>query len=403
MNKKIIIWIGIILLLFNLVTALGIRPSKTMHTFEKGQDFSGEFWVVNNDAQAITTTISVEGGLSTFVTIQEKELHFRENEDAKAVHFVVKLPSVVPAGISSANIVVERNLAQTDLGTISSKVIVKHKIIVEGPYPDKYIENKLNFRDDGGKITLISEVENRGKLNLSNVQTTFYINDEKQTRETLATDETNLKTKENKVLSVQLAKNQLEQGEFKVSAITTYDDQEIEVQKKLIIGKPEVEVTYFDRYLKAKTINQYTLELLNKWNKEVENVFVDVKVTQNGEVLDTFRTKSLDLAALVRERIQDYYNARNREPGTYNVEMTVNYWNTYAMEKQVFQTELLGPDEQIPPPAPLTGKAVETKSAENTPSTLPWGWIIAGLLLILIIFYVIYRYAHRDEYGDNAL
>lgn len=401
MNKKIIIWIVTVLLILQIVSALGIRPSKTTHQFPGGREFSGEFWVVNNDAEAINTKISVEGEIASRVTLQQTELNFREDEEAKVVQFAVKLPPTVPPGTSTANIIVEQTLASTESNIISSKIIVKHKIIVEGPYPKKYVQNKLNFRDDGSRITLISEVENLGTEDLGNVQTTFYINDEKQTRNTITTSQTPLKTKENKLLTAQLPKDNFEQGEFEVSAITTYDNERVEVQKKLLVGKPEIEVTYFDRYLKAKMINQYTIELLNKWNKEIENVFVNIKVTQNDKVLDTFRTTSIDLAALMREKIKDYYDARNREPGTYNFEMTVNYWNTYTMESKTFQSELLAPDEQIVPstssPAPLTGKAIETTSIEES-SSFSFGWIIAAFLLILISTYVAYRYVHRDEY-----
>ena len=73
-----------------------------------------------------------------------------------------------------------------------------------------------------------------------------------------------------------------------MSAVTKYDDQQVEVVKSLVLGQPRVEVTYFDRFFTANKINQYTLDLLNRWNREIKNVFVDVEVQKDDKKIDGF-------------------------------------------------------------------------------------------------------------------
>ena len=58
MTKKIIVWALVLLLAFQLVTALGIRPAKTTIIYEETPVSSRQFWVVNNDRQELDLVIS---------------------------------------------------------------------------------------------------------------------------------------------------------------------------------------------------------------------------------------------------------------------------------------------------------------------------------------------------------
>ncbi|MBI2111938.1 hypothetical protein HYT52_00175, partial [Candidatus Woesearchaeota archaeon] len=307
----------IMLLSVNIALAIGIRPAKTTIESEEIKTLSGQFWVVNNDQMDFSAKVYLEGEMSQYVTLNTKELQFRSDTDSLPVDFSISLPSSIPPGTSSANIVVEQALESSTDNVISSKVILKHKIIVQGPYPDKYIIASVNFQETGSQIEFVSEVENLGKQDLQEVQTKFYVNDKEQQAQTKETETTSLKTNENKLLKTTVNKDIFDLGEFEVSAITTYDGQQVEVVKKLVVGEPNVEISYFDKFLIANKINQYTLDLLNQWNLEIKNVFVDVEVKKDGQKIDAFRTKSVDLEAEMSKRINDYYDARNINPGKY--------------------------------------------------------------------------------------
>ncbi len=183
-----------------------------------------------------------------------------------------------------------------------------------------------------------------------------------------------------------LEKDLFELGEFEVSAVTTYDDQKIELTKTLIVGKPEVEITYFDKFFKANSLNEYSLDLWNKWNEQVENVYVDVEVKRDNQKIDEFRTKSVDIPALMTERVNDYFDAREQYPGKLTFEMVVNFWNTYQMEQKTFQAELL-PEEEYEK-LPLTGAAI------GKPLSLPTVllWVFVPLIMIGLIGYLIWYF-----------
>lgn len=389
----------VLLLTLNLVSAIGIRPAKTNIFSDEGKDYSNNLWIVNSDGKELTVNIYIEGEMAEYITINKKTLTFRSDDDAKAIDFEIHLPEIVPPGKSTANIVVEEKLKEINpLNVVSSKIILKHKILIEGPYPEKYIKAKLNFHDQGEQIKFVSEVENLGKKDINNIQTTFYVNDKEQKQQVLETESTSLERKENKLLDINVNKELFQLGEYEVSAVTKYDDQKVEIVKSLLVGKPEVDITYFDKYFIANKVNQYTMELLNKWNKKVENIYVDVTVKKDNLEIDEFRTKSVDINGELRKRINDYFDARDKSEGKYVFEMVVNFWNNYRMDQKSYEIEL------------LTEEGFEGISGGNINAALVGNtagegggtfWIIIGILLGVIGIlgtYVGYRYKNKDNY-----
>ncbi|MBI2668583.1 hypothetical protein HYX14_01945 [Candidatus Woesearchaeota archaeon] len=384
-------WIGsivlvLMLLLILLLTlqqaaALGIRPAKTSIDSEETKKLDGTFWIVNNDHLEFTVRVYVEGELAEYVKLNDKkEISFRQDDDAKPIEFSIKLPKEIPPGKATADIVIEQELESPSSDTISSKLLLRHKIEVLGPYPDKYIVAKLNFQEQGKKIRLVAEVENKGKKDLGTVQTRFYVNDRQQKQQVLETEAAPLAKDENKLLATEIDQALFGVGEFNVLASISYDDQKLELEKKMMIGKPEIDIAYFDRFLIANKINKYSLDLMNKWNKEIRNVFVEVEVKKQEaegkkeeQKVDEFRTKSIDIEGLATRRINDYYNAEGREKGKYHFDMVVNFWNNVRMEQKRFPVEMVSEEEieNIDLRKNLAGKA----AGQSSSGTSPWLWI----------------------------
>ena len=203
-----------------------------------------------------------------------------------------------------------------------------------------------------------------------------------------------------------------DQGEFEVLAVTKYDDQQVEVFKKLLVGKPEIDITYFDKYFTAREINKYSMDLLNKWNTEIDNVFVEVEVKKDDMKIDEFRTKSTAIDAQTTKRINDYFDARNKDSGRYTFDMIVNFWNIYQMDSKTFHSELLSKEElqkiDQNQEFTATGKAAEpsvsASKGEGTSITTILFWILLGIIIAGVSIFIIWRYMHRDEYdgGDEG-
>ncbi len=407
MKNKIIIWILALLLIIQLAAAIGIRPARTNIAVddydENNIKVDGKLWVVNNDHREFTVDVYVDGEMADFVKLKtdEKKITFRPEDDAKEVGFEIKFKKEeVPPGTAIANIVIEERFESSQANVVSSKLLLKHKITFVGPYPDLYIEGSINFHEKGNEVELVAEVKNLGKKDIREVQTIFYVNDKEQKEHELETPAASLKTKETKLLTATIKKDNFNNaGQYEVSAVTKYDDQTLELFKTLLIGKPEVEITYFDKYLIANKVNQYTLDLLNKWNQQIRNVYVEVNVLKGGNKIDSFRTRSVDLEAEMMQRVSDYLDAKDKGPGEYTFEMTVYFWSLVRMDEKkfTFHTDLVTEEEarklNLVPPA-LTGAAVGMGGAFSAIA----GWLLVGILLGIIGFYAAWRYLNRKKY-----
>ncbi len=417
LNTKIMWWIVVLILSFHAVIGLGISPAKTTLFSEETTIYSGNFLVVNNDAEDMDVGISSQGQLAQYITLETTHLSLHKDGGIGTVYFTVKLPASsgsLPPGESLGAIVVQQERASSGTGgsdvggSIGSQLVLYHKIIVQGPYPEKYVAAKLNFYESGQSIRLVSEVENLGTKPINEVKTTFYVNDKEQNPQVLETEKTSLQSKEDKLLDAHIERKSFERGEFGVLAVTEYDGQKTEVAKKLIVGRPEVDITYFDPYFIAHEVNPYSIDLLNKWNTLVENVFVDVDIKKDGQKIDSFRTKSIDIGAELSKRINDYFDAKDKSPGTYSFEMVVNFLNIYTMETKTFNSELLSRKETESREevlanvnrSALAGEAAASSSGNPFPTMLLTiiPWLLLGLVLGAVLFYILWRYFHRNEY-----
>ncbi len=401
----------IFLLAFQLAAALGIRPARTTIVMDDYPNeevkIDGKLWVVNSDHKEFAVDVYVEGEMAEFVKLKapEKKMSFRADEEAKEVNFEIKFKKdKIPPGTTTASIVIEERIVGSSPNVISSKILLKHKINIIGSYPDHYIEESVNFHDKGDTIELVSEVKNLGQLDLYEVQTTFYVNDKEQQQHQVETDKKSLKRKETTLLTTTIAKDNFDSaGQYEVSAITKYDDQTLEMYKTLVIGKPDLDITYFDKYFIAYKVNQYTMDLLNKWNKQITNVYIDVQVLKEGKEVDSFRTKSVDIEGEMIKRVSDYLDAKDKGPGKYSFEMTVHFWGLVRMDEKkfTFSTELVteADAKNLHLGAPALTGAATGYAIDGVGGMLPW--LLVGILIGIIGFYVGWRYVNRDRYEEG--
>ena len=397
-----------ILLIFvsSSVLGLGIRPVKTNFNGDEIKHYEGTFWIVNDGQRNFDVHVVVEGEMEKFVSLENTKISFREDDEAKPVNFMVDLPEKISPGNSVAAIIVEETLISSDSKVLSSKIKLKHKVNIQGEYPDKYVEYKINFHNLDDKIEVVSEVKNLGKQDIEEIQTKFYVNNKNQEIETKQSQKETLKKKETKLLKSFFSKDSFDEGEYEISAVVFFDGLSSELTKIMRLGEPNVEITYFDRYFKERKVNPYNLDVHNKWNKPVENVYVDVVLNQDGQELDSFRTKSVDIDGQMTKKIQDYFDARARDAGKYTFDLVANYWNTYKMKtkKISYDAELFSEKEfeEVAEKRNIAGQAIS--AGDNLKMSNVLFWIPLIILILVIGIYMGYRYAHKDDYegGDEA-
>lgn len=382
MNKKIILWLLVLLVLTGEALALGLRPAKTTLDFKPDSEAEYSFWVVNNDNLDFKVNIYVEGELGGYIQLKEKTLNFKEDDDAKEVRFKLKLPKSLPSGEVKGNIIVEEVIKEGEENYgFTAKLILKHKLTVNSPYPEKYVEGKLSFEEKEDKINLISEVKNLGTQPIEKIKTRFYVNDNLEELESTETKEESLNAGETKKLTSEISRKKISYGEFNLLAYIIYDNYQLELEKKLISGEPEIEILFFDQYFIHNKINQFTIDILNKWNKRLERVFFDIFVFKEGKQIDQLRTSSFDLEGKENKKVEGYFDATNKELGEYEFNLVANYGDKKTSQK--FKGTVL--------------EEAEYEKARSSSSNLIY--ILIGILfgLVIIIFGVLLWYKKGKE------
>lgn len=372
-----------IILCAGFASALGIMPARTFVESETDSgsvtEYEGNFWIVNNDAQKIEVKVYADGPLQDYIKIDTPSVNLTPQEENRLVKYKINIPDL-PPGEHENFLVVEQQVSSLENGAIPSRVRLKHKLTVMGPYPDKFVTTNIRYLEEDEDVSLTAEVINKGKQDIGSVKTTFYVNDYEDEKAVVETGEETLKTSERKLLRTKVGKDVLEKGEFEIRAVTLYDDLESEIVTTMKVGRPEVDIIYFDKLFTSDAINKYNMDLLNKWNKQVDNVYVDVSMKKDGKEIDSFRTKSVNIPGLATERVQDYLDAEGVSEGEYTFDMIVNFWNTYKMDKKTFTSRLVSKDEQAN--IVTAGPAVESPSGASATTLLLV--IIIVILLIMV-------------------
>ena len=210
----------------------------------------------------------------------------------------------------------------------------------------------------------------------------------------LVTNKKKLEKNEDIELSENVDRENFEIGEYRVRAVTNFDTQEVEIIKDLIIGDIEVDLSYFNSYFISNQVNEYSIELFNKWNRKIEGIYGEIKIKNNDdELLSSFRTKSFEISALSSIKIEDFFNAKDIGIGDYKVEVSVYDFKGKKIGFKEFEIEFLEKQENMP----LVGNAIA--NSESVSFSFKEVLLIMGCLMLVLLFvFVAYRYVHREEY-----
>ncbi len=330
---KALSWMLILVLCLNAAFALGIRPVKS----EAGSSltYSGAFKVVNNDGKDLKVRIYVEGDLAEFIEVSEQELEFSSSEGMKEVHFSLNIPDrALPPGLNEGRIIVEEMLytSATKDGYVTANIKMAHKVYVDVPKPDKYIEAKIDVVEENKDVGLIATLKNTGTENLDNVESTLSVYSGETEIESHKDIAKEIDVNSEHSFSSYVEKEKLGNGEFKVLATVNYAEYTLELIEAFIIGKPVIKLLNYDKYFLENQINELGLDLKNDWNTEITDINAEVFVFKNSKEAYNTKTTSFDLEPYEETKITTYFDTRNLETGEYSMNVVLNYLNYSLVE-----------------------------------------------------------------------
>lgn len=228
--------------------------------------------------------------------------------------------------------VVEKVSEDTGGGVnIVTRTSAKARVCVRVLYEGKHVEAKLKIGsvNEGEILKPVVEVTNWGRENISSVNAEVFLYDTNGTEVGKTnTGSVSLGSKEEGRLESSFSTGNIGPGEFYGKAIVYYDGESTETGEAFFrIGTLFVEVIEYSKRIFAGRINEFNIELLSKWNKELENVYARI-IIEDQDV----KTMPAKLGAWATLRTKGYVDATSFELG----EMPVRIMVFYADSKTVF-------------------------------------------------------------------
>lgn len=323
MRWKYLIFLILVFLPFVNSGSVGISPAYYIENFEANLQKEFDFRTFNSN-KSEGVGIILEGSLAEYANASEDFLlgggNFKVN---------LSLPeSFEKPGthILYVRIFESKNVSKNFGGIASIRAPIK--ILV--PYPGKYIESELLINNinekENAKYKL--DIKNLGTENLT-LNTKLEIFKINSSGEKLIEEELNglfLETK--RVLNIEddIETNNLEPGIYFAKATIDYGELEI-INTTFKIGEFLVDIIDYDFIFETGKINEFNILVENKWNTQIENIFAEVTITNQGDIVSTFRTVSMDTSPWEVKNITGFFDAEKLAQGRYLANINLYYGN----------------------------------------------------------------------------
>ncbi|MFA7707766.1 MAG: hypothetical protein WCX73_02345 [Candidatus Pacearchaeota archaeon] len=321
-KKSVLVCILLVLLPVINAGSIGISPTNFEFFFEPNLEKTFEFKVSNANPQAGIETY-VAGDLADYVNLSD---NFFIGEGVMQVS--LKLPSKIDIP-GKHRILIGAREAQENNSQSSSGVggiaAIQAVIDIYVPYPGKYVEAEFKLENiNKGENALFELMINNLGSEKININPVIEIYDEEKLIQTKTISIGELKSKQKTTITDFLDSSEFKEGVYQVVVTIDYGKQ-IKIEKELKVGYLFVNIIDYDyQFIKGK-INPFNINVENLWNLEMKNVYSEVSITNNGKVLTSFKTPSVNMKAWEKVNLTGFFDASDIEEGKYTANIRVFY------------------------------------------------------------------------------
>jgi len=326
-KKYILIFLIIFLPLVN-AGSVGISPAYFNEHFEPGLKKTFTFNTFNSNSEE-GIGIVLEGDLKEYANLSKSFVQGRGQFDV-----TLNLPEKLEKPGTHRLIVKvfeSKNLSEEEVSGVGGIAAINAPIQILVPYPGKYTEStfQINNVNEGEDTTYELEIQNLGTQEVT-IQTTINIFKNNESGEKILTEtleEMTLKSKN--ILNIVDAINtkDLEPGNYYVTATIDYGTK-VFLNDTFKIGQFLVDIVDYSYQFERGRINQFDIEIENKWNTPITRIFATVTITDEGKVVSDFKTVSVDTDAWEKKNITGFFDATELESKRYLANINLFYEDT---------------------------------------------------------------------------
>jgi hypothetical protein len=331
MNNKILISFFLAVFLISNVYGLGLSPARNTVTFESGVEKEFELNLINGDKEDMELNVYAKGELEDYIEFEEEKFYLSSSEDSKKVRFKLKTPNQLKPGIHKSDIVIMQvpDEINEDGAVIGVALAVISQLVVEVPYPGKYIEALLNVNGAsvGQDIQFIIPMRSMGEADIVSVRANIDIyNKLNEKIDSFNTDSISLESGAEREL-IGKWKADAPIGTYLAKVTLIYDGETLNMEKLFNIGEAELELEEVSvRDFSLGQIAKLEMLVENKWGEEVKDAYTLTKIyNEEGNTLSEFKSPTYDIPALQKSVMVSYWDSAGYSEGDYDASVYLNY------------------------------------------------------------------------------
>lgn len=321
--KRSIFFLTLLILSLQLLQAggVGISPATYKEFFEPGLTKTYSFNSFTSDTSRGVNTY-VKGDLAEYVTLSEDYM-----VGGGVFTATISLPDKIDKpGVHTIFIGVVQ--AEEDIGgKVGGIAAIQGRIDIIVPYPGRYAESTFVITNinEGEEAKYEITSQNLGTQNLK-VVSIIEVYKENTTEKVLTEvfKESTIEPKETLIIRGDLATKDFKPGDY--FAIATIDwGRNDTINKTFRVGEFTIEIEDYDYQFEQGKINPFNILIQNKWNAPIPEVYASVSITDNGVMMASFKTVSVDTSSWERKNITGYFDTSPLEIKRYIARIELNY------------------------------------------------------------------------------
>lgn len=387
--------------------AIGVSPAITNLDYEPGKEANIKLRIFNNEHKAMQLFIYAKGELSESVKLEQNIVKMSSDEGEKIIIGTIEMPETQPEPgpneieivvmeiPEEGSVVVDNNVVVfKSKTTLTATQAVVHKLVLNVPYPGKYLGSQLfvTEAESNGTVRFDLPLYHYGSEDISEAYAIIEIlgpTNERITR--LETEKVAIQAHKQARLSKEW-KATVNSGKYYAKATIIYDSHTLLLEKTFNVGDMFVDIINIKAgEFKLGQVGKFDILLENRWNQELKGVYGDITIYNlAGQEQANFKTSSIDLQPLIIKTLPAYWDTMGVSVGSYDMKLLLRYSEKVTEKVTRIQVNI----DSIT--TPLTGDVIAAKSNMKRDSIL---LMVIILLVLLNIGWFVYIMRIRKKHA----
>ncbi|PLW80535.1 hypothetical protein C0585_02075 [Candidatus Woesearchaeota archaeon] len=322
MKREIMYAILIALMAFN-VFAIGVTPSRLMVDYEEGKVINGEIRVANIDSKDLSFVVYPSENLAPYIQIENQNLiiDMKSDDFEKTIKYKLTLPKDMEPGQIKGGILVSQLIPDdADSNFITSTVTVNSQIVINVPYPGKYVKAEVQVTQNKDGVLFNLPVFNLGNEQIDSLRA--IINIKSIINEDIVSIDTNTislnPSSKSKISAVW--NNPENKGKYVAEVILLYDGNNKKEYKEFEFGETSILIKDFSASdFRLGAIARFDIKIRNNWNERIDEVNAELTISKEGSVIDVIKSADESVAAYDDVVLSAFWDTAGLQVGNYNI------------------------------------------------------------------------------------